>query len=103
MITQHLLSNGSFADEINDEYVRLIYETSPLHDIGKVAIPDAVLLKPASLTQEEFDIMKTHADQGAKTLAAAMSEYPNAAFLRMAYDIVLYIMSASTAADTRKA
>ena len=89
LLAQHLLHTESFSSEINDEFVRLIYETSPLHDIGKVAIPDAVLLKPGSLTQEEFDIMKTHAQHGADTLAAAMRQYPNADFLRMAYEIAL--------------
>jgi putative two-component system response regulator len=74
---------------IDDDYVRLIYETSPLHDIGKVAIPDAILLKPGKLTADEFAVMKTHTVQGAQTLAAAMIEFPNAAFLRMSHDIAL--------------
>jgi len=80
---------GAFADEIDEQYLHLIYQTSPLHDIGKVAIPDCVLLKAGRLTDEEFDIMKTHTTHGAATLEAASSRYPNAAFLRMARNIAL--------------
>ena len=89
VLTEHLSRQPGFEDEIDDEYIRLIYQTSPLHDIGKVAIPDNVLLKPGRLTDEEFDLMKTHTVHGAATLEAAMSKYPNARFLRMARDIAL--------------
>ena len=88
-LAQRLLMEHQFRDEINNEYVRLIYETSPLHDIGKVAIPDSVLLKPGRLTEKEFDLMKTHTLRGAETLAAAIQEFPNASFLRMAHEIAL--------------
>src|SRR5205085_2872926 len=70
-------------------YAQLIYETSPLHDIGKVAIPDAILLKPGKLTDKEFAIMRTHAVRGAETLEAALKEFPQTPFLQMARDIVL--------------
>jgi putative two-component system response regulator len=69
--------------------VGLIYQTSPLHDIGKVAIPDRILLKPGRLTAEEFEIMKTHTTYGAATLEAALEKYPGTSFLEMARDIAL--------------
>ena len=56
----------------------MIYLTSPLHDIGKVAIPDHVLLKPGRLSDREFEIMKTHTTLGARTLEAALKEHPEA-------------------------
>ena len=74
---------------MNDEFVGLIYQTSPLHDIGKVAIPDRILLKPGRLTAEEFEIMKTHTTHGAATLEAALEKYPGTPFLKMAHDIAL--------------
>ena len=89
VLAEHLRTTPAYRDTIDDEYVRLIYQTSPLHDIGKVAIPDCVLLKAARLTDEEFQIMKTHAEHGATTLEAAMTKFPNARFLRMARDIAL--------------
>ncbi len=87
VLAQHLSTLKHFQDKVNSEYVRLIYQTSPLHDIGKVAIPDCVLLKPGSLTSGEYEIMQSHALAGAETLEAALQQYPNAAFLRMARDI----------------
>lgn len=72
---------------VDEDYVRLLYQTSPLHDLGKVGIPDSVLLKPGKLTTDEFSVMKTHTVVGAQTLDAALSRFPNARFLRMAREI----------------
>ncbi len=57
-----------------EEQVRLIRRAAPLHDVGKIGIPDGVLLKPSRLTPEEFDIMKTHTLIGAKLLSGGRSE-----------------------------
>jgi putative two-component system response regulator len=78
-----------FKGTIDAAYIHLIYLTSPLHDIGKVAIPDHVLLKPGRLDGGEFEIMKTHTTLGAQTLSAAIREFPEARFLRMAQQIAL--------------
>jgi putative two-component system response regulator len=67
----------------------LIYETSPLHDIGKLAIPDSVLLKPARVDAREFELLKTHTVQGAATLEAAFDRFPITQFFQMAREIVL--------------
>lgn len=87
VLAQKLATQSTFAGEIDGEFVRLIYLTSPLHDIGKVAIPDSVLLKPGQLNEREFGIMKTHARLGADTLEAALVKFPEAEFLKMARDI----------------
>ncbi len=73
--------------EIDAAFARMIYSTSPLHDIGKIGIPDCVLLKPGRLSDREFEIMKSHAVLGAATLNAALKQFPGAAFLLMARDI----------------
>jgi putative two-component system response regulator len=67
--------------------IRLIFLTSPLHDIGKVGIPDAVLRKPGRLNAAEFEIMKTHTTLGAETLDAALARFPEARFLHVARNI----------------
>mgnify|MGYP006275474809 CR=1 FL=1 len=82
-----MMNRGVYADRLDRPFIRLIYATSPLHDIGKVSIPDHVLLKPGRLTDREFDIMKTHTSMGAATLNAALQEHPGAEYLRMARDI----------------
>ena len=89
ILAQHLATRREFAGIVDEEYVRLIYLTSPLHDIGKVGIPDSVLLKPGRLTNREFEIMKQHAAIGAETLEAAIRQYPSVAYLGMARDIAV--------------
>lgn len=87
IIAEYLSKQPKYHDHVNTDFVRLIYLTSPLHDIGKVAVPDTVLLKPGPLTNDEFEIMKMHTIHGAQTLDAALREYPTARYLRMARDI----------------
>ncbi len=86
-LARQLARNPKFALQIDDEFIRLIYLTSPLHDIGKVGIPDSVLLKPGRLSDVEFEIMKTHTRIGAETLAAALERFPDARFLQIALGI----------------
>jgi putative two-component system response regulator len=73
--------------QVPPRFQDLMFETSPLHDIGKVGIPDFVLLKPGSLSDDEWRIMKRHAEIGANTLESALARFPSAEFLRMARDI----------------
>lgn len=89
ILADDLASFPSYQYRIDGDYARLIYLTSPLHDIGKVGIPDSILLKPAKLTPDEFEIMKQHTLIGAATLQAAAAVHPEAQFLAMARDIAL--------------
>ncbi|GGX19677.1 MULTISPECIES: response regulator [Undibacterium] len=57
-----------FSAELTDENIELLYKSAPLHDIGKVGIPDNILLKPGKLTSEEFEIMKLHTNYGRETI-----------------------------------
>jgi putative two-component system response regulator len=76
-----------YAKLIDLPFVENIYAASPLHDIGKVGIPDRILLKPARLTLEEFEIMKTHTTIGAATLRAVDREYPGNTFIRTGIEV----------------
>jgi putative two-component system response regulator len=89
VLARYLSQQPKFSDEVDADYVRMIYLTSPLHDIGKVGIPDSVLLKPARLSEREFGMMKEHTLIGASTLDAALQQHPEAEFLRMGRDIAL--------------
>lgn len=90
VLAQELSGWSEFKDEVDGDYVQMIYLTAPLHDIGKVGIPDSVLLKPGKLTPDEFEIMKRHSAIGGETLAAAVEVNPNARYLQMACDIAFY-------------
>ena len=78
-----------YKDVLDADYVRTIYATSPLHDIGKVGIPDHILLKAGRLTREEYEVMKRHTLIGHDTLTSAVSNNPSAKFYRFAQEIVL--------------
>ena len=69
---------------LNEEFVDTIFFASPMHDIGKIGIPDHILLKPCGLTPDELDIMKGHAAMGANILGNSKSPY-----LKMAAEIAL--------------
>jgi putative two-component system response regulator len=86
-LAEELAGTEPYRREVDADYVQAIYVTSPLHDIGKVGIPDHILLKPARLTDEEFEIMKQHSEIGRATLEDALQAYPSAGFLRVARDI----------------
>ncbi|MEX2139375.1 MAG: HD domain-containing phosphohydrolase [Pirellulales bacterium] len=88
LLARRLMDYPKYRGKIDDKFVRLVYETSPLHDIGKVAIPDNILKKPGKLTDEEFAIMRTHTTVGKAQLDLALAKYPDAEFLRFARDIV---------------
>jgi putative two-component system response regulator len=76
--------------EINSRLLRDLYDSSVLHDIGKVGIPDYILLKKGSLTVEEFDIMKRHPVIGYDAIRNASVDLGSDFFLNMAMDIILY-------------
>ncbi|WP_419786183.1 HD domain-containing phosphohydrolase [Pseudodesulfovibrio sp.] len=62
---------------LDDEDVELILRSSPMHDLGKIGIPDHILLKPGKLDPDEWEIMKTHTEIGAEILGAGDSDYVN--------------------------
>ncbi len=87
VVAQHLVNSPRHRHELDGDFVQTLYMTSPLHDIGKVGIPDSILLKPGKLTREEFEVMKQHAVIGGTTLEAAAGAHPNAKYLQIARDI----------------
>ena len=89
LLTQLMSRTPKFRQIIDADYVGSIYLTCPLHDIGKVGIPDSILLKPGRLTSDEFEVMKRHTEMGGETLNAAAVNYPDHSYLKMARDIAL--------------
>jgi putative two-component system response regulator len=80
-----------FAGELNDYNISLIAKSAPLHDIGKVGIPDRILLKPGKLTPDEWAIMKTHARLGADAIARAETDTQQSMkFLNFAKQVALH-------------
>jgi len=87
VLMEHFADSRTPGYAMDPGYTHMLYLTSPLHDIGKIGIPDSILLKPGRLSDREFEIMKTHTSIGAESLEAALRQFPDAGFLRMARDI----------------
>lgn len=71
VLAERLCQHPRFAATLSPVYINLLFKSAPLHDIGKVGIPDRILLKPGRLTPEEFEIMKTHTTLGRDAIQAA--------------------------------
>jgi putative two-component system response regulator len=89
-LAEKLGSNPKYRDKINVEFVALIEKASVLHDIGKVGISDAILLKPGKLTVEEFEKVKKHTIIGAETLIDVDKQHPGNKFIETGIEITMY-------------
>lgn len=87
VLAESMLKLGLYVAQVTSAFIDTLFETASLHDIGKVAIPDAILLKPGKLTAAEFTTMQRHSAYGAETLAAVLHRYPDNQFLRMGVDV----------------
>lgn len=86
-LAQALVKSGHYLDELTESNIDLIFQSVPLHDIGKVGIRDDILLKPGKLNDEEFAIMKTHARLGYQAILKTQNKIANNAFLKFATDV----------------
>ena len=88
ILCEHLKTKQKYADILDDEYITELFQTAPLHDIGKVGIPDKILLKPGRLDSEEFEIMKKHTTYGVEALTHELNPKNVTTFIRTAIEIV---------------
>lgn len=90
-LAEHLQLHPRFSQQLNEQTIQLLYKSAPLHDIGKVGIPDEILLKPAKLTTQEFEVMKRHTTLGREAIEVAERRLGmQVDFLSMAKDIACY-------------
>lgn len=87
LLAATLAEQESYVGRIDESFIENMFLASPLHDIGKVAIRDHILLKQGELTPAEFEEMKLHTTLGAKTLEAVKLRYPRNEFLRVGIEI----------------
>lgn len=87
-LARKLQGHSRFVEQLDDRTIEMLYKSAPLHDIGKVGIPDRILLKPGRLTSDEFEVMKTHTTLGRDAIANAEKSLGlQVAFLRIAKEI----------------
>lgn len=89
-IAKELKRQDIYRDILTDRYMEDMVVAAPLHDIGKIHIPDAVLNKPGKLTEEEFEIMKTHTTAGEELLTHAKEELGESGYLNTAVEMAAY-------------
>lgn len=82
-----LSTHEAFSEQVDRQFIENIHQASPLHDIGKVGIPDAILLKEGALTEAERDVMQTHTTIGRNTLLGVMQQGKPSRLLSMAAEI----------------
>ncbi len=90
MLARAAQSSGYKPDILTDDYIELLSKAAPLHDIGKISISDTILMKPAKLTPEEFEIMKTHAKEGGRIVREVIGEIEEQAYVDIASDVAAY-------------
>lgn len=87
ILSQRLQKHPKFAKTIDDEYIELLYLSAPMHDIGKVGIPDRILLKPGRFDNDEFEQMKKHTIYGKHVIDSAVQLLGENSFLKLAGEI----------------
>ncbi len=90
ILTRALMNKPEYRDFLDDETVQMIIDAAPLHDIGKIAVPDAILTKPGKLTKEEFDTIKKHTTIGAEIIEDTLKAVEQEKYLNIAIDMAHY-------------
>jgi putative two-component system response regulator len=87
ILAEKMKEKLEYKDILTDSVIEMLYKSAPLHDIGKVGIPDNILLKPGDLTEEEFEIMKRHTLMGRNVIMAAETNLGRESFLKFAEEM----------------
>lgn len=89
LLSEKALASGEYP-ELNEHVVGLYAKAAPLHDIGKITVPDVVLKKPEKLTQEEFELLKTHTTKGAKIVDDVLGNDEDEDYIQVAKEMAMY-------------
>ena len=87
LLAEELRDRGYYKDILTRDYMKNLLMAAPMHDVGKIAVPDAILQKPGKLTLEEFEQMKLHAAKGGEIIQQTFSRMGNEQYMEMAYQI----------------
>ena len=90
IVMEKMREKGYYAEQLTDQYITDVVKSAPLHDIGKIQVSDTILNKPGKLTDEEFEIMKTHTTAGKKIIEQTITTMPEADYLKEAEAIAYY-------------
>lgn len=87
LLAKELRRRGYYKDVLTKDYLRNLAMAAPMHDIGKISVPDVILQKPGKLTEEEFKAMQQHTISGGKIVQETFGHLGNEEYAKMAYDV----------------
>ena len=87
LLAVQLMKNGHYPEIITPRYIRFLKRAAPMHDIGKIVVPDSILKKPARLLPEEFALMKRHATEGGRIVHEILDGYEDPEYIQITADI----------------
>lgn len=90
LLVEELKRRGLYEDILTIDYMENLIKAAPMHDIGKISVPDNVLQKPGKLTNEEFDVMKQHSVKGGDIIRETFGNLEDEAYTQMAYEVARY-------------
>ena len=90
LLAEELQKRGMYKGQLTQDYIENLTIAAPMHDVGKIAIPDAILQKPGRLTDEEFAIMRTHAEKGGEIIKETFGHIGDGEYEKMAYEVARY-------------
>lgn len=90
LIADAMSKNRKYRNIINQDYLNSLSKAAPMHDIGKIGVPDAVLQKPGKLSEEEFEIIKQHPVMGGRIVKETFGHLFDEGYETMAYDVAMY-------------
>jgi response regulator RpfG family c-di-GMP phosphodiesterase len=90
ILLEELKREGVYTEQLTKKYIRNVVSSAPLHDVGKINVSDMILNKPGKLTDEEFEIMKTHTTAGGRIIASLIDKVPDSDYLYEAKNLAMY-------------
>ena len=90
LLAEELRARGYYKEILTKDYIKNLCQAAPMHDIGKIAVPDVILQKPGKLTSEEFEIIKKHTLDGGRIIEDTFGNLGKEEYTKMAYDVAKY-------------
>ena len=90
LLAEELRNRGYYKEILTNDYIHNLSMAAPMHDIGKIGVPDVILQKPGKLTDEEYDIIKKHASDGGRIIEETFGHLGNEDYTEMSYQVAKY-------------
>ena len=90
LLTDAAIQEGIYPEVIDEHFEEILVQAAPLHDIGKIAVPDSILQKPGRFTPEEYEIMKRHAPEGGRIVNDLLNGIADEEYSQIAFDVANY-------------